>query len=111
MTLASDLLESQYSYDQTELVAADDLTPEGDFPQYGDFLPVQERSPVDGGFRGDCFIEVPAALAEWLVENTEPGDWWQVHAVEKNDGEWRIEAENVSRDDDQASLEESSDSD
>jgi len=111
LTLASELLESQYCYEETELVPADELTPEGDFPQYGDFLPVQERSPVDSGFRGDGYVEVPAALAEWLVENTKPGDWWQVHAIEKVDDEWQVEAENVSRDDEQASLKGSSDSD
>lgn len=111
VVLAGDLVESQYSHDVEELMNADELTPEGEFPQYGDFLPVEERSQMDGTFRGECYVEVPAALAEWLVENTEPGDWWQVRAAEKVEGEWQVEAENVTRDDSQESLEGSADSD
>jgi len=100
VTLAPDLLEGQYSYEDTELIGADELTDEGEFPQYGEFLPVDERSPYDGGFREQTHIQVPTALAKWLIENTKPGDWWQVTEAKKVGGRWQIEASNVSDDSD-----------
>ena len=102
--LAGSLLESEYSYQTPELVDADTLTEQGEFPEYGDFLECRERSPVDGSDRGECYVEVPAALARWLVEHTEPGSWWKVNAADKNsDGAWQFDAE-VVVDDGQSSL-------
>lgn len=96
--LAGSLTESEYRLTTTELVGADELTPEGEFPQYGDFLEVQERSPVDGTDRGTVHVEVPSALARWLVEHVEKGDWWTVNGAEKGeDGTWRFRCELVER--------------
>lgn len=100
VTLAGDLLESAYEVDDTELVAADDLTPEGEFPQFGDFLPVREYSPYDGTARGQTHIEVPQQLAEILVErDLTDGRRWVVAESRKVDGQWQFEVEVRSGDD------------
>lgn len=96
--LANQLTGSVYEVVTDELVEADELTPEGDFPQYGDFLPVEEYSPVDGTDRGETHIEVPAALAEWLVEEIMPHsdtDRFRVVSHQKVDGEHRFDCEPV----------------
>jgi len=95
VSLARDLIESEYELTGTELVGADELTAEGEFPQYGDFLEVHEYSPVDGTDRGEVFIEVPAALARWLVENVEEGERFRVVSVRKVDGEYSFDCETV----------------
>jgi len=96
--LANQLTGSVYEVATDELVSADDLTPEGDFPQYGDFLPVHEYSPVDNTDRGETNIEVPAALAEWLVEEVLPENRvskFRVVSHQKVDGEHRFDCETV----------------
>lgn len=98
VTLAGNLLESAYELheDDPELVPADDVTPEGEFPQYGDFMPVQEFSPYDGTDRGETYVEVPQALARWLVENEiSADDRWKVVQSRKVDGEWQFELETI----------------
>lgn len=92
--LAGSLPESEYSFQTTELVGADELTDPDEFPEFGDFLECRERSPVDGTDRGTVFIEVPQKLAQWLVEHVEPGDWFAVKAAEKDEsGTWRFDCE------------------
>lgn len=80
-----------YRFETGDLEPADELTPEGEFPEYGDFLQVTERR---GGTR---FIECPAALAEWLVEQEpEPGGFWfRIQTVQKVDGEWQYHVEQL----------------
>lgn len=96
VTLAGDLLESAYEVSETELVGADDVTPEGEFPQYGDFLPVQEFSPYDGTDRGETYIEVPQALAQLIIEEElADGTRWKVIHSRKVDGEWKFEIEEI----------------
>lgn len=91
--LANSLTESVYRLETTELVAADDLTDEDEFPKYGDFLETTEFSPVDGTERGVTFIEVPGALARWLVDNEAGvGDRFRVLGAEKqDDGTWSFD--------------------
>jgi len=97
--LARDLIESEWSLKSTELTGADELTPEGEFPQYGDFAEAHEFSPVDGTNRGERYIEIPAALAQWLVENEiGVGDRFQVKQVQKVDGEYQFDVEPVDGD-------------
>lgn len=95
--LTGSLTESEYELLTKELVAADDLTEPGQFPEYGDFLEVEEYSPVDGTPRGIAFIECPSALARWLVDQElEIGDRFRVTAVDKDNRDtWLIEAESV----------------
>lgn len=79
---------SVYGLRELELSEADELTPEGEFPEWGDFLPV-EHDRVD-------WIECPQALARWLIEEelTE-GDWFRIISVQKVDGEWVYDVERV----------------
>ena len=81
-----------------DLVPADELTPEGEFPQYGDFLEV--GVPSDTGTENPSFdqteyIEVPGALAAWLVEEAEPGAVFRIRQVVKIDGEFDYDIELV----------------
>jgi len=102
--LASDLVESWYRLETTDVTEADDLSPEGEFPQYGRFLQVTEFSNIDGAERGETHIELPRHLAQWLVENADLGDRFEVMACEKRDGEWFFDVELVDTED-QSSLE------
>lgn len=99
VTLTDDILESYYQLleDDPDLVPADELTPEGDFPQYGDFLEVRERSPVDGTMRGKTWLLISQDLARWLVEEQVDSEhWWVVRDKEKVDGTWQFNCEVVS---------------
>lgn len=96
VTLVDDILESYYQLqeDDPELTAASDLSPEGEFPQYGDFLEVHEKSPVDGTFRGETWLLIPQGLAQWLVEEKiTSDDWWTVLDKQKDNGTWKFECE------------------
>lgn len=65
-----------------ELEPADDLGTD-EFPQYGDFLPVQRAT----GNMEALMLECPGFLASELVEqNAEPGDEFRVKAVDKVEG-------------------------
>lgn len=89
--LYDDLYHSVYVLNTTELVAADELTGEDDFPYYGDFLAVDEYSPVDDTYRGESYIIVPRDLARWLVDQElGEGDAFQVDDLEKRNGEWIV---------------------
>lgn len=82
------------SIEEIDLVSADDLTAEGEFPQYGEFLEVQvTHGGPDPTVNGSEYIECPGALAKWLVEEAEPGDWFHIQTVQKVDGEWQYELE------------------
>jgi len=72
-----------------ELVPADELTPESEFPQYGDFLHVGTES-------GTQWIECPRALAAWIVEaGLSIGDGFRIRTVRKVDGEWEYKCERL----------------
>jgi len=72
-----------------ELVSADDLTPEGEFPQYGDFLHVATTA-------GSQYIECPRALAAWLIDNELDVDsGFRIRTVRKVDGEWKYQCERL----------------
>jgi hypothetical protein len=98
VTLAGDLVESEYELVETELTPADELTEPGEFPQYGDFLKVVEWSPYDGTERGETYVEVTQRLAQWLVENVDEGDHWQVDRTWKENGERLYEVTAVAGD-------------
>ena len=72
-----------------ELVPADELTPDGEFPQYGDFLHVGTES-------GTQWIECPRALAAWIVDaGLSIGDGFRIRTVSKVDGEWEYKCERL----------------
>lgn len=104
VVLTSGLVESVFALQEMAVYEADDVSPDGEFPQYGEFLRCDEFSPTDGTERGETYVECPAALARWLVDEADVGDRWQVTEAEKIDDEWQITAEIV-RTDDQRSLE------
>jgi len=99
VTLAGDLIESEYQLPadveqlaDVELLEADKITGEGEFPQYGVFLKVKERSPYDGQSRGETHIEVPQALASWIVDGeAQPGDYFAVDRSRKKNGTWQFD--------------------
>lgn len=85
-----------------ELEPADELTPEGQFPEHGVFLPVE---PVDGD--GMEYWEAPKALAQVVVETADeeevaiPALRVSVDEVVKTPGgEWRYTASVRPQDDD-----------
>mgnify|MGYP006287405629 CR=1 FL=1 len=87
--LARDSSPGLYQFVTDELVNADVLTGEEQFPQYGDFLEVGR--PQSGA---TIFIECPQALAAWLVENeVETDDWFRITSVQKVDRRWQYSVE------------------
>lgn len=83
-----------YKLKSLELTPADDVTPEGEFPEYGDFAEVETsnggRNP---SWDETAFVEVPGSLAEMLVDrDVEPGDVFRILQVTKDaSGEWVYE--------------------
>jgi hypothetical protein len=94
VVVTRDLFGSEaYQLVTDELTEADELTAEGEFPQYGQFLEVDSRAYPHGDERGEKYIEVPTALARWVVDNVEEGDWFRITETRKVDGEWQVDGE------------------
>jgi len=88
----------QFNLHGDELVDCDEITEEGQFPIYGDFLPT--LSPTGGrdpfAEHEEVFIECPAQLAVWLVEEeVDVGDYFRVNRVWKEDGTVMYDCEHV----------------
>jgi len=81
-----------YQLESDELVSADEISGEDDFPQYGDFLACRELRQVAGEVElGEkILVEVPGQLAKQLVEQgISEGDGFRIQSVRKNaTGEW-----------------------
>jgi len=70
-----------------ELIGADDITPEGEYPQYGDF--VEAGRVKQSGEVSDVWLQVPADLSVWLTENEiAVGDRFRIGSARKVDGAW-----------------------
>ena len=86
-----------YQLKSTELVEADQLTPEGKFPEYGEFLEVvrPRGAGEDATWREDLhYVECPQGLAAWLVDNEiGEGDAFRIRTVQKVDGNWEYSCE------------------
>lgn len=86
------LRDAQYSgfyLADDELVSADELSDEDEFPQYGDFLPVRTR---DDDEQPVMYVECPQGLAQELVETgIEPGDGFRIDRAQKVDGVWNVD--------------------
>lgn len=81
VVLARDLTGA-YVLGSLELLPASDLGTD-EFPQYGDFLPVQAAT----GNMEDMYLECPAFLAQGLLDgDAEPGDEFRVKGVTKVEG-------------------------
>ena len=82
-----------------DLEAADDLTAEGEFPQFGEFLKVGRLTP-EHEIPGEQFIECPSALAKQLVElGVEVDEDFRILSNRKVDGEWQYQVERLDEDD------------
>lgn len=102
--LARQSAPGAYVLRSRELESADDLTDEDKFPEYGDFLPVWKAKQGGNGSiekGAERFIECPADLARWLVENElQIDDSFRVVANRKIDGEWEYTCEVLNKNDD-----------
>jgi len=93
ISLARQSAPGLYQLETDELIEADDLTEEGQFPQYGTFLKVMTSN---GGreitFDKEEYIECPSALAKWLVDTEiEIGEFFRIQSVRKIDGNWQYD--------------------
>jgi len=84
-----------YRLQDTDTTDADDISPEGDFPQFGDFLDV---TALDGNATdlGPRWLECPGGLARALVDKdlVAPDAQFQVVDVSKDDsGAWTFDIE------------------
>lgn len=88
-----------YRLESDEYVDADEISPEGEFPKFGDFL---EVSSTTGGaepeWNVDVFLECPLGLEEELLElGVDVGDSFRIGQVSKTaDGEWQFLVEDDS---------------
>lgn len=87
--LMYDAQHSGYRLLSTELVPADEITDEDEFPEFGDFLSV---ALPGSGDESQLYVECPQSLAAGLVGlEVEDGDEFRVEAASKVDGEWQVE--------------------
>lgn len=70
-----------------DTVDADEVSPEDEFPEFGDWMPVEDE---DGN---ETYVEMPQGLARLLLDaDAEAGDTFEVLSVSKGvDGRWRFE--------------------
>lgn len=78
--------------DSLELVDANDLSAEGTFPEFGEFLPVEEE-----GKEEESYWECPSNLAAVMVSRAEESGnalteiWFDIVAAQKDpSGEWKF---------------------
>jgi hypothetical protein len=87
--LIRDAQYSAWRLADDELVAADELTDEGEFPKYGDYLPVYVSDDDDAE---PLYIECPQGLASALLEaGIEVGEWFRIGEARKVDGAWQVD--------------------
>lgn len=81
-----------YRLESDELEDCDDITPEGEFPQYGDFLKaVEAQGGANPSWANErCFVSCPGDLAKKIVEiGIEQGDVFRIESARKGaDGNW-----------------------
>lgn len=92
---AEDAANTPYRLEDTETTDADDISPEGQFPQFGEFLDVVA---LDGNAAdlGPRWLECPGGLARELVDGdlVEAGAQFQVVEATKDDsGAWTFDVE------------------
>lgn len=99
VSLARQSAPAAYILLDDELTAADELTPEDQFPQFGDFASVAKARAVDDGHEPsdqEQWIECPQDLARWLVDqDATEGFAFRVKQVTKVDGEWQYDCETL----------------
>jgi len=86
-----------YRLQDTDTVDCDDVSPEGEFPEYGDFLDVNAVNS-DGQDLGPRWLECPGGLARALVDQdlVEAGAEIRIASVDKDEtGAWTFEVEDL----------------
>jgi hypothetical protein len=84
-----------YRLEDIETTDADDISPEGEFPKFGDFLDVVALDG-DGVDLGPRWLECPGGLARALVDEdlVEAGAEFQiVHESKDDSGAWTFDVE------------------
>jgi len=91
---AEDLPAAMYRLDDTELVDAEQIGSEDEFPLYGDWIDATEVGRT-GDVHGERWLECPAALAQELVDlGVGRGDVFAVQSASKDsDGNWTFAVE------------------
>lgn len=90
----ADSATGAYRLESLDLTPAEDIGPEDQFPQYGDFLSVTALTR-QGNENGEQWLECPAGLAAALLE-LDPGVGDTVvvtEASKTDDGEWTFTVE------------------
>jgi len=85
-----------YELADVELSAADELTAEGEFPKYGDYLKTHRVNGSGSPTEEVNWVECPAGLAARLAEydgDLDDSPLFHVKSVRKVDGEWQYEVE------------------
>lgn len=88
-----------YRLESTELAEADDLTPEEEFPEFGEFLevvtPTATGDADTAAWRGATeFVSCPKSLARQLADHgAEEGTVFRWLMAQKVDGTWQVELE------------------
>jgi len=81
-----------YRLENDELTDCDEITEEGQFPEYGDFLEATEAvGGASPGWAGEtCYVSCPGGLAEVLAGmEIEPGDCFRIESARKSaSGSW-----------------------
>lgn len=81
-----------YRLESDELVDCDDITPDGEFPQYGDFLEVtQATGGATKGWGEIAYVSCPGNLAKQLVDMSliEEGATFRIQGARKTaSGNW-----------------------
>jgi hypothetical protein len=98
VSLARQSAPGAYRLESLELVGADTVSPEGEFPEYGEFL---ETTNSAGSTE---YVECPQHLAALLVDQleAEEGTVFRIVSVQKVDGAWQYEVEEIEESDDTA---------
>lgn len=84
-----------YRLEDTDSTEADEISAEGEFPQFGEFLDVTALNGGAGDL-GPRWLECPGGLARELVEAglAEDGAEFQILGTEKDDtGAWTFDLE------------------
>jgi hypothetical protein len=85
--LVRDSAPGLYRLETIDLTPADELGND-EFPRYGDFVECTDSRMET------CYVEVPGALAKFLANYIEVGDWFRIVSVSKTaDGEWRYDVD------------------
>lgn len=80
-----------YTLQSLEYVDADEISDEGEFPKFGDFLECMTTTGgADPEWNVEVFVNCPLGLEEQLMElGIDDGDAFRIQQVSKNaDGEW-----------------------